>query len=327
MAHVHQRKQDVTSNDTVNAADTQPAGFFAAQDHRKQLTITLALTLSVFIAEVIGAIATRSLALFVDAGHMLTDITVLTASTVTAILMRRKPTATKTWGWVRLEVLTAAGGAIILCCVGIYACVEAILRLMRPDENQVQEPRLLLFFGLLGLAANLGSLVTLRGEHDANLNMRAAFLEVLNDALGSVAVVLSALVMVFTGWNAFDAVAGGVISLLMIPRGLSLLINSVKVLLEEAPEGLDLDLVRQHLLHVEGVVEIHDLHATTVATGLHELTAHVIVRNETTMAQAEVILRQLQTCLRTHFPVAVQHTTFQIETLDFDIAAQEQLDM
>ncbi|NEG95391.1 cation diffusion facilitator family transporter [Bifidobacterium sp. SMB2] len=279
--------------------------------HSRRLIATLGLTGTVFVAEVIGAVLTGSLALLVDAGHMLTDISVLTASTVTAILIRRKPNAERTWGWARLEVITAAGGAIALLFVGLYALVEAISRLFNGGE-EVQDPALLLFFGILGLAANLGSLAILMTDRAANLNMKAAFLEVANDALGSVAVVISAVLVMTTGWNNFDSVAGLVIAVLMIPRAGKLLHSSMRVLLEETPEGLDLTEVREHLENVSHVVEVHDLHANTVATGMPTLSAHVVVDADT-IRDYEGILTALQTCVRDHFPVSVEHSTFQIE--------------
>ena len=294
-------------------------------EHQRRLTMTLALTGTVFLAEVVGAALTESLALLVDAGHMLTDMSVLVASTITAVLMRRKPDSTRTWGWARLEVITAAGGAIVLFGVGAYALVEAGLRLFGESADDVHDVRLLLAFGLLGLAANIGSMVILASQRGDNMNMKAAFLEVLNDALGSVAVVLSAVVMMSTGWSGFDAVAGGLIALMMIPRAVALLRNAVRVLLEEAPEGLDLDAVRDHLEGVPHVVAVHDLHASTVSTGMPILMAHVVVERGLTMEQAADVLQQLQDCLREHFPVSVPHTTFQLEPEGYTTPSAEQL--
>ena len=157
--------------------------------------------------------------------------------------------------------------------------------------------------GILGLAANIISIFILASQREDNMNMKAAFLEVMNDALGSVAVVASALVMISTGWNGFDAVAGAVIALMMIPRAIKLLHNAVKVLLEETPDGLDLDKVREHLEDVPHVLAVHDLHASTVSTGMPILMAHVVVDKDLTMEDAATILTQLQDCLREHFPV------------------------
>ncbi|MFU0513925.1 cation diffusion facilitator family transporter [Gardnerella greenwoodii] len=299
---------------TFNANEaSQAAAIHASHTHQHRLLLTLSLTSIVFFAEVIGSFLTNSLSLLIDAGHMLTDISVLAASTVTAILMRRRPSSKRTWGWARLEVITAAAGALILLIVGVYAFVEAGMRLFGNGHQGIHDVNQLLFFGILGLAANLASLVILMSQSQDNMNMRAAFLEVMNDALGSVAVVISAIVMMSTGWSGFDALAGAIIAILMIPRALKLLKNAVKVLLEQTPEGLDLDKVREHLEHVPHVLAVHDLHASTVSTGLPIFMAHVVVDPNMTMAQCSQVLSQLQDCLREHFPVSVSHTTFQLE--------------
>lgn len=287
--------------------------------------MSLGLTATVFLAEVVSAVITGSLALLVDAGHMLTDMSVLVASTITAVLMQRKPDSKRTWGWARLEVLTAAVGALILLLVGIYALVEAGMRLFGGAADEISDVRLLLFMGVLGLAANVGSIFILASQSEDNMNMKAAFLEVMNDALGSVAVIVSAIVLICTGWVGFDAVAGGIIALLMIPRAIKLLGNAVRVLLEETPKGLDLDEVRMHLEQVPHVVAVHDLHASTVSTGMPILMAHVVVERGLTMEDAARILSQLQGCLREHFPVSIPHTTFQLEPEGYSSASLPQM--
>lgn len=294
-------------------------------EHQKRLMMSLGLTSTVFIAEVVSAIVTGSLALLVDAGHMLTDMSVLIASTVTAVLMQRKPSNKRTWGWARLEVLTAAVGALVLLIVGIYALVEAGMRLFGGAADEVHDVRLLLFMGILGLAANVGSIFILAGQSEDNMNMKAAFLEVVNDALGSVAVIASAVVMMLTGWDGFDAIAGGLIALLMIPRAVKLLRDALKVLLEETPDGLNLDEVRTHLENIPHVVAVHDLHASTVSTGMPMLMAHVVVEPGMSMDQAANVLSQLQDCLREHFPVSIPHTTFQLEPQGYRSPSAEQL--
>ncbi|WP_427877041.1 cation diffusion facilitator family transporter [Gardnerella sp. 2492-Sm] len=306
----NQHNNYVTYN--PNAA-SQEAASKASHAHQHRLSWTLALTSIVFIAEVVGSFLTNSLALLIDAGHMLTDISVLIASTVTAVLMRRTPNSKRTWGWARLEVITAAAGAVVLLIVGIYAFVEAGMRLFGNSHDEIHDVNQLLFFGILGLAANIGSLIILISQSQDNMNMRAAFLEVMNDALGSVAVVISAIVMLSTNWAGFDAVAGGIIAIMMIPRALNLLHKAIKVLLEQTPEGLDLNKVREHLENVQHVIAVHDLHASTVSTGMPIFMAHVVVEKDLTIEQCATILSQLQDCLREHFPVSISHTTFQLE--------------
>ena len=284
--------------------------------HQRRLIATLTVTGSVFLIEVVSAVLTGSLALLVDAGHMLTDMSVLATSTITAILMRRKPSNTRTWGWARLEVLTAAAGAVVLLVVGIYALMEAGMRLFGGSKAEIDDIGLLLFVGILGLAANIISIFILASQREDNMNMKAAFLEVMNDALGSVAVVASALVMISAGWNGFDAVAGAVIALTgCFPQAFP----------EEAPDGLDLDKVREHLEDVPHVLAVHDLHASTVSTGMPILMAHVVVDKDLTMEDAATILTQLQDCLREHFPVSVPHTTFQLEPEGYSSPSSNEL--
>ena len=308
-----------------NHTATAGATVKGAAEHQRRLMMSLGLTSTVFVAEVVSAIVTGSLALLVDAGHMLTDMSVLIASTVTAVLMQRKPSSKRTWGWARLEVLTAAVGALVLLIVGIYALVEAGMRLFGGSADEVHDVRLLLGMGILGLVANIGSIFILAGQSEDNMNMKAAFLEVMNDALGSVAVIVSAIVLMVTGWSGFDAVAGGIIALMMIPRAFVLLRNAVRVLLEETPQDLDLDKVREHLEQVPHVIAVHDLHASTVSTGMPILMAHVVVERGLTMDDAASILAQLQDCLREHFPISVPHTTFQLEPEGYDSASRPEM--
>ncbi|WEV53701.1 cation diffusion facilitator family transporter [Bifidobacterium sp. ESL0704] len=287
--------------------------------------VTVGLTLTIFVVEVIGAAITGSLALLVDCAHMLTDVAVLTASTITAVLMRRKPDKERTWGWARLEPITAGLGALILMAVGVYALVEAVLRLAGVSGDEVQNVGMLLGFGILGLVFNVISVLVLSGQHKDNMNMRAAFLETMNDALGSCTVVISAIVIMTTGWHGFDALAGAVIALLIVPRAFVLMKNAVKVLLEETPEGLDLDEVRNHMKSVDHVIDVHDVHASTVATGMPILTAHVVVEPGLTMEQGADILRHLHTCLTDHFSVSIPHTTFQLEPQGFSRSQSEEI--
>jgi cobalt-zinc-cadmium efflux system protein len=296
-----------------------------AKGHQNRLMVTLGLTLTIFAVEVIGALMTGSLALLVDCAHMLTDVAVLAASTMAAVLMRKKPDKERTWGWARLEPITAGLGALILMAVGVYALFEAILRLAGLSGEEVQDVGMLLGFGILGLAFNMVSVLVLSDQREDNMNMRAAFLETLNDAMGSFAVVVSAVVIMVTGWQGFDAVAGGIIALLIVPRALVLMKNSVKILLEETPSGLDLDEVRQHIKGVDRVVGVHDVHASTVATGMPILTAHVVVERGLSMEQGAEILHQLHDCLTDHFSVSIPHTTFQLEPEGFSGLQSEQV--
>lgn len=278
---------------------------------RRRLVVALVLTGSVLVAEAVGAWLTGSLALLVDAGHMLTDVAGLAVAVAAATLSLRPPTARRTWGFRRAEVVAALGQAAVLAAVGVVVLIEGIRRLSEPPEIPSGT---LVVFGLIGLAANLASLGVLAGHRSASLNLRAAFLEVLNDALGSVGVIVAAIVIATTGWQRADAVAALVIAALIVPRAVVLIRETLAVLLESTPPGLDLDAVRGHLLEVPHVRAVHDLHASLIATGLPVLTAHVVVDDECFHdGHAPRILDALQECVAGHFEVSVEHSTFQLE--------------
>ncbi|WOQ17472.1 cation diffusion facilitator family transporter [Raineyella sp. W15-4] len=278
---------------------------------RRRLMVALAITATVLVAEVVGAALTRSLSLLTDAAHMLTDVAGLTMALVAARLATRPPDERRTWGFRRAEVISAQWQAAILLAVGVYALIDGVRRLLQPPEVPSGA---LLIFGVIGLVGNLVSLAVLLGHRDVNLNLRTAFLEVVNDALGSVAVIVSAVLIGTLGWLRADAVAAMVIAVLIIPRTLALLRFSTTVLLEWTPKGLDLAEVRRHLLAVDHVLEVHDLHASTIATGLPVLSAHVVVEEECfRTGTAPHLLDTLQSCVAGHFPVSVEHSTFQLE--------------
>jgi len=283
----------------------------AAVASRGRLALVLTITASVLVAEVVGAIVTGSLALLADAAHLLTDAAGLAIALLAAHLITRPATSRRTWGFQRAETLAAAAQALLLLGVGSYVFVEAIRRLFEPPEVASLG---MLVFGIVGLIGNAICLTILVRSRTGNLNLRAAFLEVLNDALGSVAVVVAAIVIATTGWTRADAVVSLLIAVLIVPRTLSLLRDTTRVLLESAPVGLDLDDVRRHILEVPHVQAIHDLHASQIATGLPVLSAHIVVDDECfDDGHIPRLLDQLQACVAEHFPVSVEHSTFQFE--------------
>jgi cobalt-zinc-cadmium efflux system protein len=278
-------------------------------DHRGRLATVLAITVTVLVVEVVGAVISGSLALLADAAHMLTDVAGLTLGLIAAALARRPPTSVRTWGYRRAEILGAAAQAALLLAVGVYVLVEGVQRLFSPPEVGSTA---MFVFGLVGLVGNIVGLALLSSARADNMNMRAAFLEVLNDALGSVAVLVAAIVIATTGWLRADAVASLVIGVLIVPRTLRLLRDTAHVLLESTPPGLDLDAVRARLLSVEHVHEVHDLHATQVATGLPVLTVHAVV-DDSCFHDGHLtrMLDEIQACLADEFDV--EHSTIQFE--------------
>ncbi len=278
---------------------------------RGRLIAALAISVGILGAEIVGAIITGSLALVVDAGHLLADAGGLAVAVLAATLVRRPPTSRHTWGYGRAEVLAATAQAAVLLAVGLFVLVEGIHRLIVPAPIASGQ---LAIFGGIGLVGNIAALIVLAASRKANFNLRAAFLEVGNDALGSIAVIAASVVIALTGWTRADAVAALIIGALILPRSLLLLRDTIEVLLESTPRGLDLMSVRKHLLEQPHVRAVHDLHATQIATGLPVLTAHVVVDDECFYdGHASEILDELQACVAEHFAVAIEHSTFQLE--------------
>lgn len=282
-----------------------------ASADRTRLLVALGITLAVLAMEVVGAVATGSLALLVDAAHVLTDAVGLVVAAIAATLVRRAASSRRTWGWRRAEVIAAAAQAAVLLVVGAYAVVEGVSRLVHPPAVSSGS---LAVLGVVGLVANVACLFVLAGGRDADLTMRAAFLDVASDALGSVAVLVAGLVISWTGWTRADALAGLLVAALIVPRAAVLLRESGAILLESTPDGLDLDVVRDHIAERAHVRDVHDLHASTVATGLPTLTCHVVLDDECfTDGHSQRILLDLQDCVATHHGVSVEHATFQLE--------------
>lgn len=303
---------------------THDHGTHAPEDHRGRLAIAFGITAGILLAQAVGAVLTGSLALLVDTAHMLTDAAGLGLALATAAIMRRPPSPRRTWGFRRAEVLAALAQATVLLAVGVYVIVSGIQRLADPPEIPSTE---LIVFGVIGLIGNVASLLVLAGGRNANFNLRAAFLEVLNDALGSVGVIVAAIVIATTGWQRADTVAGLAIGALILPRAFKLLRETANVLLESTPPGLDLEEVRAHLLGIDHVRAVHDLHASLIATGLPVLSAHVVVDDECFGdGHAARMLDELQQCVGEHFDIAVEHSTFQIEParhIDHEVGQHE----
>lgn len=285
-----------------------------AGDFRGRLWVAFGITAGIVMAQAVGSAVTGSLALLTDTAHAITDASGLLIALIAGTLVLRPSSARRTWGFRRLEVIAALGQAVMLLAVGLYTAIEGVRRLFAPSEIAAAE---LLFFGVVGLAANVAAIVVLSGTRGANFNMRAAFLEVLNDALGSLGVIAAAIVVATTGFMQADAIAGLLIAALIMPRAFRLLHQTGSVLMEFTPAGLDLEEVRSHLLGLDHVRNVHDLHASTVATGLPILSGHIVVEDECfTDGHAARLLREAKACVAAHFEVPVQHSTFQVEPED-----------
>ncbi|MFE2534172.1 cation diffusion facilitator family transporter [Streptomyces sp. NPDC059371] len=295
-------------HDHGHAHGAPPAGTATAA-YRGRLRVALAITLTVMVAEIVGGLLADSLALVADAAHMATDALGLGMALLAIQFAARPPSEKRTFGYARAEILAALANCLLLLVVGGYVLVEAIQRFITPADTH---GGLTIAFGVFGLVANTVSLTLLmRGQKDS-LNVRGAFLEVAADALGSVAVIVAAVVIMTTGWQAADPIASIAIALMIVPRTWKLLQETLDVLLEAAPKGVDVAEVRAHILALDGVEDIHDLHAWTITSGMPVLSAHVVVSSDVLNAIGhEKMLHELQGCLGVHFDV--EHCTFQLE--------------
>jgi cobalt-zinc-cadmium efflux system protein len=276
---------------------------------RARLKLVLLITGAVVVVEIVGAVLSGSLALLADAGHMLADGAGIGLALSASYVATLSPTSRRTFGLHRAEILAALLNSVVLLGICGYLLVEGIRRLARPEAVETTP---MLVAALLGLVANAVALGLLSGRREQSLNMRGAYLEVLGDLVGSLGVVVAALVIMATGYGRADPIASLLIAAMILPRALLLVRDAVDVLLEAAPAHLDLDELRGHLCEVPGVVDVHDLHAWTITSGMPVLSAHVTVTDDV-LAERGVgaLLDQFSRCVATHFEV--DHATFQIE--------------
>ncbi|WP_299053768.1 cation diffusion facilitator family transporter [uncultured Nocardioides sp.] len=277
---------------------------------RRRLRLVLLITAVVLVVQLVGAWVSGSLALLADAGHMAADaagvLLALGASYVAALPSSRR----FTFGWHRAEVLAALVNAAALVVLCAYLVVAGVRRLLEPGGDVAPVP--MIAFAVVGLLANAASLAILTRSETGSINLRGATTEVFADTLGSVVVIVAGVVIWATGFERADPIGSLVIAAMILPRAVSLGRDALTVLLEVAPAEVPLDEVRDHLLGVPGVVDVHDLHAWTITTGLPSLSAHVTV-TDPVLADRGVgaILDDLSRCTTSHF--AVQHATFQVE--------------
>lgn len=274
--------------------------------NERSLKIALGLTTTFLLVELVAGVLTQSLALISDAAHMFTDTAALAIALVAIRMGQRAADTKRTFGYHRFEILAAAFNAMLLFGVAVYIGFEAYLRLKSPPEV---ESTGMLVVALIGMAVNLVSMRMLAGDKDANLNMKGAYLEAWSDMLGSLGVVIGALVIKFTGWHWVDSAVAVLIALWVLPRTWSLLRASVNILLEGVPEGIDLAKVREALLTVPGVTSIHDLHVWALTSGKVSLTVHVV--NEPAGDAETRVLPEVRRRLADQF--AITHITVQFE--------------
>jgi len=279
-------------------------------ENRRRVALTLTLAAGYMVAEIVGGLLTNSLALLADAGHMLSDVAALGLSLFALWIAERPPNARRTYGYYRTEILAALANGATLVAVAVFILVEAHARFLNTPEV-LGAAMMAIAFG--GLVVNLLSLAILSDARHASLNLRGAWLHVLSDSLGSVGAILAGLLIWAFGWYWADPAISALIGLLIIYSSWRLLTESVSVLMESAPRGIDVDAVRDALSGVPGVHSVHDLHVWTITSGMDSLSAHVVATDGHPAAPLLVEIRRL---LASRF--GIHHVTIQIEPEDFE---------
>ena len=290
-------------------------GHLSSHQLRQRLVMALGISLVVLVVSVMGAALSGSLALLADAGHILTDVTGLLVSLLALTLAARPATSHRTFGLQRLEILAAAANAALLFLIAAFIGYEAWHRWQ--DPTVVDSP-LMLVFAVIGLIANLIGMRLLQLCAQQSLNLKGAYLEMFGDLLGSVAVIVAAIGIWLTGWQRLDPLVSIVVVVMIVPRAWLLLREALSILLETTPKSINLDEVREHLLAQADVIDVHDMHAWTITSGLEVLSAHVVVRADEPRCDTSAVLQELHECLLGHFNIA--HSTLQIEPEGFEHA-------
>ena len=265
----------------------------------------LGLTLAYMAVEVAGGLITGSLALLADAAHMLTDAGGLALALLAIRFGERPATPQRTYGYLRAEILAALANAVVLLLLTVYILYEAYQRFVDPPEV-LGWPMLLV--ASAGLAVNLVSMRLLAGGSSESLNVQGAYFEVLSDMLGSLGVIVAALVVMATGWTYADPLVGAGIGLFIVPRTWGLLRQATHILLEGTPPRVDAALMEREIADVPGVAAVHDLHVWTITSGLDAMSAHVLVRDG---SEGMRVLRDVRTLVKERF--GIDHVTVQVE--------------
>jgi cobalt-zinc-cadmium efflux system protein len=268
----------------------------------------MAVSSVIFVVELVAGIESNSLALMADAGHVFADVSGMAVSLGAIWLATRPATAAKSFGLYRLEILAAAANAVLLLVVSAFVLWEGWRRLSDPPGVQ---SGLVVTIAGLALLANVAVLALLSRGRAESLTIRGAYVEVLGDLLGAAAVLVAGLVTLLTGLRAADAIASLLIGVLILPRSWSLLRDSIDVLLEATPRGVNMSEVRRHILEAPGVDAVHDIHAWTITSGMNVVSAHVVMTPD---ANPGAILDHLGMCLSDDFDI--DHSTFQLETAE-----------
>lgn len=273
----------------------------------RSLKLALSIILVILIAEVIGGILSNSLALLSDAGHMLVDALALGLSLFAMTLARRPATPTKTYGYHRVEIMAALANGTTLVVVSLYIFYEAYRRFLAPPT--VKTP-LMLLVATIGLIANLAAILLLRRGSHGSLNIKAAFWHVIGDTISSVGVILAAIIIAITSWSIVDPVVAVLIGFIILWGAVRLVSESTEILLEAVPRHIQIEKVVEAIKSVSGVEDVHDVHIWTITSGIHALSAHLLIKDQMVSGGAEII-ETVNQHLAKNFDIT--HTTLQLE--------------
>lgn len=274
----------------------------------RRLKFALLITSFYFVVEVVGGFLTNSLALLSDAGHMFSDIAALGLSLFAFQMARRPATTNKTYGYHRLEILAALVNGLTLWLVVGVIIHEAYQRFLDPPEVRSLG---MLVVATLGLGVNIAAALILKSSHRESLNVRGAFLHVLGDALGSVGAIVAGIIMLLTGWYPADPLISVLIGGLILYTSWGLIRESVNILMQSVPRGIDLDEVQRTMEGINGIVKVHDLHVWAVTSGVSTLSAHAVIDSDGDFHQ---ILDGIERILKDRFKI--EHSTIQLEPED-----------
>ncbi len=277
----------------------------AAAQHAGRLKWALGLTATYMFAEIIGGLVTGSLALLADAAHMMTDVGGLALALLAINFAAREATPQRTYGYLRMEVLSALTNAVVLLLLTVYILYEAYQRFQAPPEIRSGP---MLVVAAIGLVVNLISMRLLAGGSSESLNVKGAYFEVLSDMLGSVGVIVASLLIMWKGWVLADPIIGAGIGLFIVPRIWTLLKQVTHILMEGTPANVDLGILERKLMEIPGVTAVHDLHVWTVTSGFDAMSGHLVVAD---MSLGREALREARRVLKDNF--GIDHVTIQIE--------------
>ncbi len=274
---------------------------------QRVLMMVFSITVIMFVVELVGGILSNSLALIGDSGHMLMDSVALGVSVLAFKFARKPVTVRKTYGYYRLEILAALANGVLLVFVSLYIFYEAFLRLTGIFEVQAQT---MFSVAVAGLVVNLVAVYLLWGSKEKNLNVKGAFLHVFADMISSIGVIIAAVIIYFTGAFVVDSFMGILIGGIILRSAFGLLSESSKVLLESAPEGIDVDDVINSINKVKGVRSVHDMHIWSISSGINALSGHVVIEDQM-VSKSRGVLKKITRTLENNFVIV--HTTLQLE--------------